>query len=48
MNKRNAVNNPKNPKKGSQFVVNKHPENQTSFGCKTKCKIKCKTRPQDM
>ena len=32
MNKRNAVNNPKSPKRRSQVVVNKHPENQTSFG----------------
>ena len=31
MNKRNAVNNPKSPKRRSQVVVNKHPENQTSF-----------------
>ena len=32
MNKRNAVNNPKRPKRRSQVVVNKHPENKTSFG----------------
>ena len=32
MNKRNAVNNPKSPKRRSQVVVNKHPENQISFG----------------
>ena len=32
MNKRNTVNNPKCPKKRSQVVVNKHPENQTFFG----------------
>ena len=32
MNKRNAVNNPKSPKRRSQVVVNKHPENQTSLG----------------
>ena len=32
MNKRNAVNNPKSPKRRSQVVVNKHPENPTSFG----------------
>ena len=32
INKRNAINNPKSPKRRSQAVVNKHPENQTSFG----------------
>ena len=31
MNRRNAVNNPKSPKRRIQVVVNKHPENQTSF-----------------
>ena len=31
INKRNAVNNPQSPKRRSQVVVNKHPENQTSF-----------------
>ena len=31
MNKQNAVNNPKSSKRRSQVVVNKHPENQTSF-----------------
>ena len=29
---KNAVNNTKIPKRRSQIVVNKHPENQTSFG----------------
>ena len=32
MNKRNAVNNAKSRKRKSQVVVNKHLENQTSFG----------------
>ena len=32
MNERNAVNNPKSPKRRSHVVVSKHPENQTSFG----------------
>ena len=32
MNRRNAVNNPNSPKRRSQVVVNKHLENQTSFG----------------
>ena len=32
MNKRNAVNNLKSLKRRSQVVVNKHPENQISFG----------------
>ena len=32
VNKQNAANNPKSPKRRNQVVVNKHPENQTSFG----------------
>ena len=32
INKRNSINNSKSPKRRSQVVVNKHPENQTSFG----------------